>query len=64
MRISEWFIADVDSVFGYSHVISALNEIYHPNNSVALVREQTIPIEVLPLVSKVSANFCRYRGVA
>jgi hypothetical protein len=28
------------------------------NNSVALVREQTIPTERLPLVGEISANFC------
>jgi hypothetical protein len=28
-------------------------------NSVALVRERTIPTERQPLVGKVSANFCR-----
>jgi hypothetical protein len=30
-------------------------------NSVTLVRERTIPTERLPLVGKVSANFCGYR---
>jgi hypothetical protein len=34
------------------------------NNSVASVHERTIPTERLPLVSKVSANSCGYRGVA
>jgi hypothetical protein len=33
-------------------------------NSVALVRERSIPTERPPLVSEVSANFCGYRGVA
>jgi hypothetical protein len=33
-------------------------------NSVALVRERTIPTERPPLVGEVSANFCEYRGVA
>jgi hypothetical protein len=32
------------------------------NNSVALVRERSIPTEQLPLVSEVSANFCRKRS--
>jgi hypothetical protein len=32
-------------------------------NSVALVRERTIPIERPPLVGKVSANFLRIEGV-
>jgi hypothetical protein len=31
------------------------------NNSVALVREGTIPTEPPPLVGKVSTNFCRWR---
>jgi hypothetical protein len=31
-------------------------------NSVALVREQTIPTELPPLVGEVSANFCGYRS--
>jgi hypothetical protein len=30
-------------------------------NSVALVRERTIPTELPPLVGEVSANFCEYR---
>jgi hypothetical protein len=33
-------------------------------NSVALVRERTIPTELPPLVGEVSANFCGQRGVA
>jgi hypothetical protein len=33
-------------------------------NSVALVRERTIPTERPPLVGEVSANFCGKRGVA
>ena len=33
------------------------------NNSVALVRERTIPTERLPPVGEVSANFCGKRGV-
>jgi hypothetical protein len=33
-------------------------------NSVALVREQTIPTERPPLVGEVSADFYGYRGVA
>jgi hypothetical protein len=33
-------------------------------NSVALVRERTIPIERPPLVGEVSANFCGWKGVA
>jgi hypothetical protein len=32
--------------------------------SVALLRERTIPTERLPLVRKVSASFCSWRGVA
>ena len=32
-------------------------------NSVALVRERTIPTERPPPVDEVSANFCGYRGV-
>ena len=32
-------------------------------NSVALVRERTIPTERPPPVGEVSANFCGYRGV-
>jgi hypothetical protein len=32
-------------------------------NSVALVRERTIPTKRPPLVGKVSANFCGERGV-
>jgi hypothetical protein len=32
------------------------------NNSVALVRERTIPTERSPLVREVSDNFCGYRG--
>jgi hypothetical protein len=35
-----------------------------PANSVALVRERTIPTERPPLVGEVSANFCGERGVA
>jgi hypothetical protein len=31
-------------------------------NSVAFVRERTIPTERPLLVGEVSANFCRYRG--
>jgi hypothetical protein len=41
--------------------------IYHPwllTNSVALVRERTIPTEQPPLVGEVSVNFCGKRGVA
>jgi hypothetical protein len=34
------------------------------NNSVAFDRERTIPIERSPLVGEVSANFCRWSGVA
>jgi hypothetical protein len=34
------------------------------NNSVALVRERTIPTERPPLVGEVSANFCGYKVVA
>jgi hypothetical protein len=34
------------------------------NNSVALVRERTIPTERPPIVGEVSASFCGYRGVA
>jgi hypothetical protein len=30
----------------------------YKHNSVALVREQTIPIELPPLVGEVSTNFC------
>jgi hypothetical protein len=33
-------------------------------NSVALVRERTIPTEQQPLVGEVSANFCGGKGVA
>jgi hypothetical protein len=32
--------------------------IYNNYNSVALVREQTIPAKRPPLVGEVSANFC------
>ena len=32
-------------------------------NSVALVRERTIPTERPPPVGEVSTNFCGYRGV-
>jgi hypothetical protein len=32
------------------------------NNSVALVREWTIPTERLPLVGEISANFLRMEG--
>jgi hypothetical protein len=32
---------------------------YHKLNSVALVRERTIPTERPPPVGEVSANFCR-----
>jgi hypothetical protein len=31
---------------------------FHNNNSVALVRERTIPTKRPPLVGDVSANFC------
>jgi hypothetical protein len=34
-----------------------------PENSVALVRERTIPTERPPPVGEVSANFCKERGV-
>jgi hypothetical protein len=34
------------------------------NNSVALVRERTIPTELPPLVGEVSANFSGERGMA
>jgi hypothetical protein len=33
-------------------------------NSVALVRERTIPTERPPLVGEVNANFCEQKGVA
>jgi hypothetical protein len=36
----------------------------HNNNSVAFVRERTIPTERPPLVGEVSANFYGQRGVA
>jgi hypothetical protein len=36
--------------------------IAHINNSVALVREQTIPTERPPLVGEVSAKFCGLEG--
>jgi hypothetical protein len=37
---------------------SYVNNNNNNNNSMALVQEQTIPTELLPLVADVNANFC------
>jgi hypothetical protein len=39
-------------------MIFFLNWIWNLNDSVALVRERTVPTEQPPLVGEVSANFC------
>jgi hypothetical protein len=58
---------DVGSVANVSKVNSApifMVEVYNNNNSVALVRERTIPTAHPSLVGEVSANFLRIEGVA
>jgi hypothetical protein len=43
----------------YTHLTSSkLNPPYPTNNSVALVRERTIPNERPPLIGEISDNFC------
>jgi hypothetical protein len=42
---------------------SAINYPLNNNNSVALVRERTIPTERPPLVGEIRANFLRIEGV-
>jgi hypothetical protein len=42
----------------YATKITMLNYCEIKKNFLALVREQTIPTERLPLVGEVSANFC------
>jgi hypothetical protein len=52
LLIAVWYAA--------THAIKSLNAVtgQRYKNSVALVREQTIPTERPPLVDEVSANFC------
>jgi hypothetical protein len=56
-------------LFYYFHTFSKWKWQYcslylsYKKNSVALVRERTIPTEWLPPVGKVSANFLRIEGV-
>ena len=53
--ILEWRKSNVMSAFG----LSFLSFFTLKKNSVALVRERTIPTERPPPVGEVSANFCR-----
>ena len=48
---------------GQSKFFGVNQIIYTKLNSVALVRERTIPTERPPTVGEVSANFCGLRGV-
>jgi hypothetical protein len=51
-------IAEVDTTSLYYRVLNPVARNIKLTNSVALVRERTIPTERPLLVSEVSANFC------
>jgi hypothetical protein len=44
--------------FTVGEILDFLTHIRIKKNSVSWVREQTLPMERLPLVGEVSANFC------
>jgi hypothetical protein len=69
-HIEIWFSAQSVKYFGAgnqhkAYILADLMKIiifpglaYNNNNSMALVRERTIPAERPPLVGEVNANFC------
>ena len=66
--IAQIFLAKLIRLFVHLSVECSNNPSQGPLptqlNSVALVRERTIPTERPPPVGEVSANFCGWRGVA
>jgi hypothetical protein len=59
IRIVLWSTDTLPKHYNISEIFSDVST-NQPTNSVALVRERTIPTERPPLVGKLSANLCRY----
>jgi hypothetical protein len=56
-RSESYQLAHIESKILYNHVSDCQVLRIYNNNSVALVRQRTIPTERPPLVGEVSANF-------
>jgi hypothetical protein len=65
VRVSaEQLTLRIESFQQFSQANTTLASLHIATNSVALVRERTMPTERPPLVGEVSANFWEYSGVA